>query len=223
MLIHRGAFRRLSLRNTSRGGSRAWLGALGFGGVVSFCFPAAAQDARPVTIVPQFSSTPVASAGASDPIERVEMRERWYGWQVLPIDAAAAALIASGASRGLEGRGLQATVLGFGLFELGSPIVHIAHDNWTAAGGSLMLRLTLPVLGAALASDAACGPSDVFCGARAGAWLGAGAAIAIDAAILGREQARVDVGLNRSSASFRVAPIVMGDAHGATLGAAGIF
>jgi len=148
----------------------------------------------------------------------VIVRERWYGWQVLPIDVAAIALIASGASKGFDDRGLHAALLGFGMFELGGPIVHIAHDNWAAAGGSLMLRLTLPVLGAAIASDAACRPSDAFCGARAGAWLGAGAAIAIDAAALGREQVRPD-----AAASFQVAPVVTAEAHGATLGAAGTF
>ncbi|MBK9036838.1 MAG: hypothetical protein IPL61_37245 [Myxococcales bacterium] len=74
---------------------------------------------------------------------------RWYGWQIIPADAAADAAIVAGRNHG------GAVLAGVIVYIAGGPIVHMAHDEWNRAGLSLGARLLGPGLGA-LAGSATC-------------------------------------------------------------------
>ena len=90
---------------------------------------------------------------------------------------------------------------GLGAFVFGGPIVHAAHGHWAKAGGSLALRLGLPVLLWAAAFSAGLGSWVnhllMGCGAAViGAFAGlAGVALAVwlDAGLLARERVAAPV------------------------------
>lgn len=84
-------------------------------------------------------------------------------------------------------------LIGFGGYFLGGPIVHWTKGNVEAGFGSLALRVVMPVAGAALFLV----PCGNHCGyegfilALVGVIAGAGGAVAIDAAVLAREEVPV--------------------------------
>jgi hypothetical protein len=87
-----------------------------------------------------------SSASAAEPEP-----SRWYGGQTLATDGAAAALFVTaiftnGSSTAL---GLSAAT-----YLIGAPIVHLANGEGGRAGGSFMLRVTAPLLGAVIVSEA---------------------------------------------------------------------
>jgi len=157
--------------------------------------------ARAQTEVPE-----PASAEAPDnppaPAPPLATRTLWYGWQTMLTDGGAVALwlLADAAHEAhfthgsaYEQAATAAVVLGFGAYALGGPAVHAVRGAWGRAGGSLALRLGLPLVAGALGlglSKSACGDSESCPAGYAlvGLMLGGVAASAIDAAALAYER-----------------------------------
>lgn len=119
-----------------------------------------------------------AAAPCAPPEPRTsEARERWYGWQTLLVDGMS--LVATP----------LAPPLGLGGYLLGAPIVHLANGHVGIAGLDLLLRVGLPAGGAMLACLGDRCQGDLG-GLAAAVGLGIGAlgAIAIDGAVLAREE-----------------------------------
>jgi hypothetical protein len=144
----------------------------------------------------------------------------WYGSQTLATDAAAFALLVSAAiavaqKNDMAGEALVYTSLGS--YVVGGPIVHAAHGNWGRAFGSFGLRVAAPILGAFLgAALENCSGGD-FCGVAGGVVgfaVGAGTAIALDAAVIARESVSVGPA---------VTPVVVTGKDGTWLGLSGRF
>jgi hypothetical protein len=126
--------------------------------------------------------------------EEKPRKPRWYGWQTLATDGAALTALVLSASTDQDGSALLG--LGLAAYVLGGPIVHMAHDRAGVGAGSLGMRIGAPLLGGAIGSKAAnCRDETdrgIFCGIgeiAVGILIGAGTAIAIDAAVLAREPA----------------------------------
>src|SRR5688572_7414027 len=126
--------------------------------------------------------------------EEKPRKSRWYGWQTLATDGAALTAILLSASADQDGGALVG--LGLAAYALGGPIVHMAHDRAGVGVGSLGMRIGAPLVGAAIGAEAANCPDrpdrEMFCGMgeiALGVLIGAGTAIAIDAAVLAREPA----------------------------------
>jgi hypothetical protein len=154
-----------------------------------------------------------------------EPRERvWYGWQILLADAGALAVagIAQGA---------HAPPLGFaasGGYGAAAPVVHFLHGHVDKGMASLGLRIGAPLLLGIAAYAVAPAPRDD--GARSlgmdsrtfaaamGATLGMGAAIALDAGVIAREDAPI-----ASGDGFSVAPTAAPVRGGAAVGVTGTF
>ncbi|MCA9667270.1 MAG: hypothetical protein KC503_16840 [Myxococcales bacterium] len=120
--------------------------------------------------------------------------ERWYGWQMLPSDLAAWALIGAGYTLMPEsGRG-PLEYLGVITATLGGPIVHFANGRGGAGLGSLGLRagaLVVAALTVVLSEE----PGDPVGerAARSALVVGAAALIAaqiIDLVVVARERAQ---------------------------------
>lgn len=75
--------------------------------------------------------------------------DEWYGWQIMPFDAAAIGLTVYDMNDGWE---TSAGAAGFASYALGGPIVHLAHGQWWESAGSLGLRVGLPLTGVMIAS-----------------------------------------------------------------------
>ena len=138
----------------------------------------------------------------------------------LATDAAAFALLVPAAVAGAQNNDMAAESLvytAFGSYVMGAPIVHAAHGNWGRAFGSLGLRVAAPILGAFLgAAMEDCSGGD-FCGAAGGVVglaVGAGTAIALDAAVIARETVSVGPA---------VTPVVVTGKDGTWLGLSGRF
>ena len=168
---------------------------------------------------------------------QVETQRHWYGWQTLSADGAALSFLTLGSALASDGdsdagrTGIDSfVVVGVGMYALGGPIVHAAHQNWGAAAASLGLRVGLPLAGILIGSGVdGCGAkSDAdVCGAvgpALGALLGIGAAIAIDAAALGYEQVpATNAATTPRPLAAITTPLVIADAHQAMLGVMGTF
>jgi hypothetical protein len=117
-------------------------------------------------------------------------------------------------------------VVGEATYVLGGPIVHVTHGRWGAAAGSLALRVGLPVAFALLGHELdRCSPNDDsdLCGVTGpalGAVLGIGAAMALDSAVLAREELRTSI---PPSITMRLSPVIAIDSKRAFLGVAGSF
>lgn len=101
---------------------------------------------------PHIGSAPPRPPGIAPPNVSIhpspERASRWYGWQMLPIDAGAATVIVLGVQRDQPAM----IVGGAALAGLGPALVHLANGESTHALGSLGLRLGTPVvLGGVLA------------------------------------------------------------------------
>lgn len=112
---------------------------------------------------------------------------KWYGWQTLITDGASLLVTPI------------VPVGGAGGYLLGGPIVHIAHGRPATAAASLGVRIGAPLLGwftgKALAAHECSSCSSRLVGGIygvIGAGLGATAAVAIDAAVLGRKRAPIE-------------------------------
>jgi len=90
---------------------------------------------------------------------RPPIEKRWYGWQTLAVDAVAVASFAYGAEHE-QGE----LILGsLAVFVLAPPIVHLTHDRLGAAGGSLLVRLTVPALFSAVSLTTCAGGEQASC------------------------------------------------------------
>jgi hypothetical protein len=123
---------------------------------------------------------PTPTAEAKPPQE-----QRWYGWQTLVVDAVAVSSFAYGA----ENERGELILGSLAVFVLAPPVVHLTHDRLGAAGGSLLVRLTVPALFSAVslttcAGDEASCPPLAFYGVIA---MGFAIASATDAIFLGSE------------------------------------
>ena len=119
-----------------------------------------------------------------------------YRWQVAATDVAAIGAAAAGFA--LEGRDgalgyvPSNTLMGVGIggYFLGAPIVHLTHDEYARAGLSLLARVALPVVGAAIgARFATCAPNgyQALCGLEEmgrGMQVGAVVAAVVDSAFI---------------------------------------
>lgn len=156
----------------------------------------AAPDLARATEPGASGAHPVAAEPHAAPV----LHERWYGWQSLSTDGAALLLlIAAGASS--DQRNHLPDVLAYGavgMYLLGGPVTHFAHDNPGRGLGSLALRAGLPIAFGALGYNLEDCSGDEnydlcgFPGALVGGVLGIGSAIAIDAAALGFEEVQVE-------------------------------
>jgi hypothetical protein len=149
------------------------------------------------------------------------LRQHWYGWQTLTADGFALTCAFTSAAVGPA-----VGAVAIATYVLGGPIVHASHGRWGAAAGSLALRVGLPVtfalIGHELDQCKASDDSDV-CGAGGpalGLVLGIGAAIAVDSAVLAREEVRAPP---EAASTLRLTPIVAIDSKRAFLGVAGEF
>jgi hypothetical protein len=88
---------------------------------------------------------------------------RWYGWQVLLVDAAA---VTAGAAT-------QQLPIFLAMYALGPPIVHAGHARLGAAAGSLALRVGLPLVTGGVVYALL----DERCGPGSGEWCGLGAVV----------------------------------------------
>lgn len=150
--------------------------------------PTAPAAESPPSAAPQ-PQPPPAATFPSDGVH-----QEWYGWQTLTVDGAALLLATLGlaASAGDQGSGGDGTLtLATGLFLLGGPVVHFAHENVTQGFASLGLRVATPVLFALVGygvQKSSCGGN--LCGLGGlvyGGALGILVAIGVDAAVLARE------------------------------------
>jgi hypothetical protein len=151
-----------------------------------------AAEPEPETAQAQSSATDEAAAPA--------LREEWYGWQSLSTDGAALLLlIAASASSDLKSD--VSSVLGYsslGVYLLGGPVTHFAHDNPGRGLGSLALRAGLPIAFGTIGyygEDCSGGDDYDLCGivgALLGGVLGIATAVTVDAAVLGYEEVPIE-------------------------------
>jgi len=162
----------------------------------------------------RFGSAPSAS------VQKDAVARRWYGNKTLTADGIAVGLFASGVVTAPVG-----STLGIATFFFGAPLVHVAAGHPDKAAASFGLRALPPLLFIA-SYGSGCGHDDTGdsdnCPNRALVWmaaLGIPAAIAVDAAVIARE----DVPQQEDSASVGVTFRVLPSARGSLLSAAGSF
>jgi hypothetical protein len=163
-----------------------------------------------------FDSGAPAAPGNTPPTAPppAETTTRWYGGQLLVVDAGLIAIMAAGASHNSEPITLTA---GIGWLVSGA-VVHGLHHHSNRAAGSVAMRLVMPLVGGLIGSAGCQSNNDGFAcvGAVAiGILLGAAAAEVIDIAIA---RDTVSVPPRRGLA---VVPTVVRD--GAGVGVAGRF
>lgn len=159
-------------------------------------------------------------------------KRHWYGWQTLATDGAGIGLIVMGGALGYRGLAAgTATSIGVGALFLGGPSVHVAHGRWGIGVLDFGLRLTLPLVGAALAGSMQCSGE---CGGPVvvASMIGL-APIWIDAGILAHEDVPVESArhdarqrMPRSLARLGVTelhPTTLPTRHGVVLGVKATF
>ena len=144
------------------------------------------------------------------------MESRWYGWQILIVDGAS--IVTMPILVGLAG------------YVLGGPIVHAAHDRWGIGALSLGARLAGPTVGILAMGGADCKGDFCGLGLLVGAAVGAGVAVAVDVALLAREDVPVTRSPERAAAPiFSIKPSIAPELtprrelHGVSLGVSGTF
>lgn len=179
-----------------------------------------------LTLLTALSST--AAAGTETPAD-TPAPAVWYGYKLLLADALSIGVIAAGASTG-AGAALAAPGIG-GAF-LAAPIVHLTEGQRGRALGSLALRLLVPLgVGVIAAETQERRSSECNCmggvfAFAGGMVLGLGAAMLLDAALLGwrpvGDVERAKTARARSSSLALVPAFGVGPA-GASVGVAGRF
>jgi hypothetical protein len=125
-----------------------------------------------------------ALAGASFGEEGAPSPERkWYGWQTLAADAASVGVLVAGSATEI----VPLAFVGFGGYLAGPPLIHRAHKHSGRATASLLLRIGLPLAGAAVgAAVADCSEDAFLCPLGEmviGYGIGAAAAVLVDASM----------------------------------------
>ena len=162
-------------------------------------------------------AAPATPSHASDGLERDDTRDRgmtteeitrWYGWQTMISDAAAAALYGSALRSGSEATAYGGAVV----WSLGTPILHWAHGNTMVGFVSLGVRAASGTLGAIAFGG---GQSPLVMGSAVIAGLAMSVADAFFLAneVVGHRRVRV------SSLAVDLRPLP----GGAALGVAGVF
>ena len=154
----------------------------------------AAPDEPQPTAVPEPQPPPPVTVPAPVPIPTpaVHEHEHWYGWQTLAVDGAVLVLAVVGASvsDGDQGGAALATLATSG-YVLGGPIVHFAHERVLVGFASMGLRVFTPFVFALVGYGVEdCSSGSELCGLGGlliGGSLGILTAIAVDAAVLARE------------------------------------
>ncbi len=172
--------------------------------------PAAAVPSRdePATA----SREPTLRRGSDGVASSTAPRRRWYGWQTLLLDGVAFSMLASSAYVSNNSASGTLAVGSLVTYAVGAPIVHIAHGHTAKGFGDLGLRVGLPLafagVGYAAGSDTCGKSSALICipsslaYAAIGFVLGMGTAIALDGAVLARE----DAPLIKSETALRPLP-----------------
>jgi hypothetical protein len=140
--------------------------------------PALAADAPPLPPPPPaayyYPPPPYYYAPAPPP----KPKREWYGWQTLATDGAALMMVYAGSQSRRGGDSSTYYYAALGTYTLGGPIVHFAHGNPGRGVGSLALR-SLPAI--AIFGETRSLDFGLL------ALVSIPAAIAIDAAVLARE------------------------------------
>jgi hypothetical protein len=171
--------------------------------LILFAAPAAADEPEVMgaPVPAPVTSPPPATSPAPyvlQPAEPARTQKRWYGWQTLTADGVSLSLVYAIASANAKSDNASLLLLPLGTYLLVPPIIHLAHERYGAAAGSFGLRLGLPLggalLGGVLASSGnkSNGGYGALAGAALGMVIGVGGAIAIDAAVLSREEVKPD-------------------------------
>lgn len=131
---------------------------------------------------------PLTTEPPPEPTEARSSPSRWYGWQTLLVDAAAAGILAGG----LVSWTVEPTVIGYGGFLFGAPVVHAVHGNYGRMLASFALRLIVPALAGAIGAGLSLAGNSgdptvkqVVTSAGIGIGVAAGACIVVDLALLG--------------------------------------
>lgn len=141
----------------------------------------------------------------------IPRKRTWYGWQTLATDGAAfLSVYAAAESRG-GGGGEGMAYLGLGLYTVGAPIVHMAHNNPGRGIASLAIR-SLPAL-------MIFGEPQYNEGLLLLTVLSVPTIIAVDAAALARE----DEEPPPRTYGARVVPTASASKNGGLVGLAGVF
>lgn len=126
---------------------------------------------RTLALVVALAALPLAARADDTP-------RRWYGWEIMLVDAGAFALAYAGGASESD----AVTVIALGAFVAGGPVVHVAEGNGGRALLSGALRLGLPLALGAIAG-ASCDEEDndewFGCLAAVGGGALGGAAIAM--------------------------------------------
>jgi hypothetical protein len=181
---------------------------------------------RPVLLV-AIASLLLTSADASAQEAYAGPQGRWYGYQTLIFDGAAAVLFPVGLAVAFEEGGKSFPIKGFSLMALGGsaylfgpPTVHWVHGRVGVGFLSMGLRLLSPVAGlglGAIASEIATRSKNQI-GIPIGVVVGAVAAAGVDAAVLAW-----DKGPRGVSSPYTVLPDLVITRRAATIGVAGAF
>ncbi|MBX5480461.1 MAG: hypothetical protein IRZ16_01235 [Myxococcaceae bacterium] len=129
--------------------------------------------------------------------------ERWYGWQILSVDAIGAlfgaSVYANAVARGsvMDPRFGPEVFFAAGMYAvgaIGAPIVHLFHRQWLRAFGDFSMRLFVPAMWIAASLIGNCAATSGISGCAdssisPGLFLGTVAVAAFDAAGLGWEEA----------------------------------
>lgn len=182
--------------------------------------------------------SPAVSLGAGEPSPAppARAREQYYGWQMMPVDAVAAALFLANRD--------DLSKLGAAVYLFGGATVHGVNGNGRKAVASVAVRAALPALGFIVGGfvhgggdhEECSGGDDGGCGndfpvlsldgifgikgAVAGALVGAGGAMLIDYAVFGWKPGPTPAATERS---LVVAPLFDVGEQGVSLGVAGSF
>lgn len=161
--------------------------------------PAAPPPVAPAVVPsspnPAPVETPPSPAPAPATTTTSEPQTLWYGWQTLLADSGALLLaVLAGAAESPALGGFS-----YAAYLLAPPIIHVVHGRVGAGFASLGMRVVAApgaaVIGALLAAaadpdvfDETATPTGVAVGFGVGLFLGWGASVAIDAAVLARSE-----------------------------------
>jgi hypothetical protein len=171
-------------------------------------------------------------------LRKPKTKSHWYGWQTLMTDGAALAMLIGALAAKNDRVGNTLAPLAGLTYVLGGPIVHWAHRHGGIGAASLGIRLGAPIglgllgfgIGTAIDGGKSRGlDSAALAGTVLGFLAGFPTAIALDAAVLAREDVEDDTPEVRDTQvklqrpSFELYPDVQTSRTGAQVGVRGTF